>query len=228
MSSKQVAIDCPNSRCAVPTALALCTRFSSGFGLQLSEGRMEASRWDDTHCLICGLFSSPYTGIERPGRDLTVDSTWLAAVDHALQQVRRSGLAVFLAMHDLDSHDLLAMRRATQGLRVLHDMMASTPSFPQVGVLRVQSDADLPDVFGVAHGEVESEPFARKVRVLGRLLGAQSAEQAPRHCAGSAAHPSWYFYDQDTFMGLLRVDRNRGYHGHATIDACLDRLLHGE
>ncbi len=187
---------------------------------------MEASRWDDTHCLVCGHFSSPYTGIERLGRDLNSDSAWLSAVDRALHQARKAGLGVFLAMHDLDSHDLLAMRRATQGLRTLRDMLESVPSFPQVGLLRVQIDADVPGVFGVAHGEAESEPFARKVRVLGRLLGAQSAESAPRHCAGVEAHLSWYFYDRDTFMGLLSVDRNRGYRGSETIDGCLDRLLH--
>ncbi len=189
---------------------------------------MEASRWDDTHCLVCGHFTSPYTGIERTGRDLTADHAWLLAVDRALRQARRGDLAVFLAMHDLDSRDLLAMRRACTGLRLLHEMLASTPSFPQIGLLRVQTDADLPEVFGVAHGEAESEPFARKVCVLGRLLGAQSAEPAPRHCSASEAHPSWYFYDRDTFMGLLTVDRNRGYHGSETIDACLDRLLRAD
>jgi hypothetical protein len=189
---------------------------------------MEATRWDDTHCLVCGHFSSPYTGIERPGRDLTADSAWLAAVDRALRQARRAGLAVFLAMNDLDSRDLLAMRRASQGLRMLHELLASTPSFPQVGLLRIQTEADVPDIFGVAHGEAESAPFASKVHVLGRLLGAQSAESAPRHCTASEPHPTWYFYDRDMFMGLLSVDRNRDYHGSETIDACLGRLLRSQ
>ena len=228
MSSSQVTIDCPNPKCAAPAALALCTRFSTGFGLQVSGARMETSRWDDTHCLVCGYFSSPYTGIDRPGRDLASDPVWLAAVDRALGQARRTGLSPFLAMHDLDSRDLLAMRRASQGLRMLREMLAATPSFPQVGVLHVQTDADVPEVFGLEHGEAESVPFARKVRVLGRLLGAQSTEPTPRHCMTSEGHPTWYFYDRETFMGLLSVDRNRGYHGSDTIDGCLDRLLRAD
>jgi hypothetical protein len=228
MSSREVATDCPNPNCATPAALGMCVRFSTGFGLQVSGGHMEASRWDDTHCLVCGQFSSPYTGIERPGRDLTSDPAWLLAVDRALLQTRRGGLAIFLALHELDSQDLLAMRRAGQGLRMLQDLLATTPSFPQVGLLRVQTAADVPAIFGVAHGEAESEPFASKVRVLGRLLGAQSAESMPRHCSASDTHPTWYFYTRDAFVGLLSVDRNRDYHGSETIDVCLDRLLRAE
>jgi hypothetical protein len=123
-------------------------------------------------------------------------------------------------------YDLLAMRHAVRGLRELSAMVASAPNFPHVGVLRVQSEMELPEMFGVDHGEAESEPFARKVRVLGRLLGAPRAETSPRYCLRYESHPAWYFYSDDSFIGLLSLEPNRGYRGHVTIDGCLDRLLH--
>jgi len=226
MTPKQIAVSCPNPFCAAPASLGLCTRFASGFGLQLGQGGTRSARWDDTHCLVCGHFSSPYSGPDRQGSDLRSDANWLQAVDRALVQTVPSGLASFLAARDLGVHDLLAMRHAVQGLRDLDVLAATVPGFPQVGLLRVFAGMDLPDRFGVSHGEAESEPFARKVRVLGRLLGATSAEGSPRYCAGYEPPPSWYFYADDAFIGLLHLEPNRGYRGQLTIDDCLSRLLH--
>jgi hypothetical protein len=226
MAQMQASIDCPNPCCAAPALLDLCVRFSNGFGLQVGQGQTRAARWDDTHCLVCGQFSSPYAGVERKGQDLRSDSEWLHAVEHGLVQARATGLSSFLALHDMGVYDLLAMRYAVQGLRDLQEMAAAAPTFPQVGRLRVQRTADLPEMFGISHGEAESDPFVRKVRVLGRLLGAQSAETSPRHCKGAEAHPAWYFYTDSAFIGLLHLEPNRGYRGHVTIDGCLDRLLH--
>ncbi len=226
MSSHEHAIACPNPACAVPAALALCTRFEHGFGLQLDTAGAHAARWDDVHCLVCGHFSSPYAQVRRDGRDLRDDAAWLAAVDRALRQAKRGRLLDYLVEWQLSLHDLLAMRRAVRGLRVLEAMADGTLSFPQVGLLRVAATADLPDMFGVAHGEGESEPFARKVRVLGRLLGAVAAETVPRHCRSSHPEPSWFFYSDADFIGLLSLRPNRSYRGTMTIDGCLDRLLH--
>jgi hypothetical protein len=226
MRPKQSAIDCPNPACATPAVLGLCTRFSQGFGLQLGVRGTSPARWDDTHCLVCGHFSSPYAAAHNPGRDLREDREWLAAVERALSQTRAERLSTYLAIHEMGIYDLLAMRNAVQGLRELSAMAASAPKFPHVGVLRVQCDTELPDVFGIDHGEAESEPFARKVRVLGRLLGAGSAETSPRHCMRQGSPPAWYFYSDRSFIGLLDLEPNRGYRGHITIDGCLERLLH--
>ncbi len=226
MSSRQELIDCPNPACATPAALALCMRFAQGFGLQLAVGGAKAARWDDIHCLVCGHFSSPYAEARQEGRDLRLDRDWLVAVDRALTQAKRGRLYQYLETHELGLMDLLAMRRAVQGLRSLTAMTAAGPTFPHVGLLRVRADADLPDTFGIAHGEVESEPFARKVRVLGRLLGAATAETAPRHCTTTGSQPAWFFYSDESFIGLLYLSPNRSYRGTLTIDGCLDRLLH--
>jgi hypothetical protein len=226
MPPRQEAIDCPNSACAVPAALELCIRFAHGFGVQIEASGPRSARWDDVHCLVCGHFSSPYASAHQDGRDLRSDSAWLAAVDRALRQAKRSRLSEYLEEHDLGITDLLAMRHGVQGLRFLEHMAASGPSFPQVGLLRVPAEMELPDMFGVSHGEAESEPFARKVRVLGRLLGAEAAETAPRHCTRHDAQPAWFFYGSDSFIGLLCLEPNRSYRGTLTIDGCLDRLLH--
>jgi hypothetical protein len=206
--------------------LALCTRFSHGFGLQLDAEGPRAARWDDVHCLVCGHFSSPYVQAREQGRDLSSDPAWLIAVDRALLQAKRGRLHSYLQKHDLSLVDLLAMRQAVQGLRDLQDLSASAPTFPQVGMLRVEAATPLPDVFGVAHGEAESEPFVRKVRVLGRLLGAVAAETSPRYCASTQPLLTWFFYSDSAFIGLLALSPNRSYRGSMTIDGCLDRLLH--
>lgn len=225
MSPQEQAIDCPNPCCAVPAAVALCARFSHGFGLQLDATGLRAARWDDIHCLVCGHFSSPYAQARQPGRDLSGDAEWLVAVDRALLHAKRGRLSAYLRQHELSVFDLVAMRHAVQGLRNLNDMAAAAPSFPQVGMLRVQAALLLPEMFGVAHGEAESEPFARKVRVLGRLLGAVAAETAPRHCASTQQDLTWFFYSDAAFIGLLALAPNRDYRGTMTIDGCLDRLL---
>jgi hypothetical protein len=226
MPPNQFAIDCPNPACATPAALSLCTRFAQGFGLQLDASGTRSARWDDTHCLVCSHFSSPYASANHPGRDLRSDLDWLKAVERALAQSRAERLSAFLALHDMGVYDLLAMRHAVQGLRDLSEMVAAAPNFPHVGKLHFHHDVGLPELFGVDHGEAESEPFARKVRVLGRLIGAPSAETAPRHCLRQEPRPAWYFYSDDDFIGLLSLEPNRGYRGHVTIDGCLDRLLH--
>jgi hypothetical protein len=225
MSATQSARDCPSSRCAAPAVLGLCTCFAHGFGLRVSGGGVGAARWDDTHCLICGHFSSPYAGVERLGSDLRDDTAWLQAVEHALAQARLGSLAGFLARQEIGRPDLLAMRRGVRGLRELRQMTAR-PEFPQIGRLSVGAAMNMPPVFGLAHGEAESEPFARKVRVLARLLGAGSAETAPRHCRAGEGRPAWYFYGGESFVGLLSLEPNRDYRGKLTIDGCLDRLLH--
>jgi hypothetical protein len=226
MPPKQQAIDCPNPACAAPAALALCIRFAQGFGLQIDATGPHSARWDDIHCLVCGHFSSPYAEARQEGRDLRADADWLAAVDRALVLAKRGRLVAYLEAHELGLFDLLAMRQAVQRLRALSAMAPAQQAFPHVGLLRVDADMALPDIFGVAHGEAESEPFARKVRVLGRLLGAEAAETAPRHCASSEPSPSWFFYHDAAFIGLLRLESNRSYRGTLTIDGCLDRLLH--
>jgi hypothetical protein len=226
MSPREQAIDCPNPNCAAPAALALCTRFSHGFGLQLDADGPKAVRWDDVHCLVCGHFSSPYVQAREPGRDLSSDPAWLIAVDRALLQAKRGRLHSYLQEHDLSLTDLLAMRQAVQGLRHLLDLAAAAPPFPQVGMLRIAASTPLPEMFGVAHGEAESEPFVRKVRLLGRLLGAVAAETSPRHCTSSQPLPTWFFYSDAAFIGLLALSPNRSYRGTMTIDGCLERLLH--
>jgi hypothetical protein len=225
MSPGQRSVDCPNPTCAAPAALALCTRFASGFGVRIGGAGLSPARWDDTHCLVCGHFSSPYSQTKQPGASLESDRDWLDAVDRALVLARSQHLSSFLAFHDMGVYDLLAMRHAVRGLRDLHEMSALAPTFPHVGLLRGSAGAPFPQVFGVAHGEAESEPFARKVRVLGRLLGANSAETSPRYCTGPEQGTAWYFYGESEFIGLLRLEHNRGYRGHVTIDGCLDRLL---
>lgn len=226
MSPKQQPIDCPNPTCSTPATLGLCIRFANGFGLQLDADGVHAGRWDDIHCLVCGHYSSPYASGRHEGRDLHADADWLSALDHALVQAKRGRLLSYVREQHLGFADLLAMRQAVQGLRSLAAMASAGPSFPQVGVLRVQAEMQVPDTFGVAHGEAESEPFARKVRVLGRLLGARSAEPTPRYCTGSTPQPAWFFYNEAAFIGLLCLEPNRTYRGTLTIDGCLDRLLH--
>lgn len=226
MSPTQQAIDCPNPFCAAPAALGLCTRFRHGFGLQIGADGPRSARWDDTHCLVCGHFSTPYANARQDGRDLRTDATWLAAVDRALRQAKRGRLTAYLEEHELGVFDLLAMRQAVQRLRDLSDMLPMHSMFPHVGLLRVHAEAELPDIFGVAHGEAESEPFARKVQVLGRLLGADTAQTSPRHCTSSEPNPAWFFYCDRSFIGLLCLEPNRSYRGTLTIDGCLDRLLH--
>lgn len=226
MPATQQAIDCPNRHCATPAALALSTRFALGFAVQIDATGPHSARWDDIHCLVCGHFSTPYATARQEGRDLQADDAWLMAVDRALRQAKRGRLLDYLAANDLGLLDLLAMRRATQRLRALADLAPEQRLFPHVGVLRVAADAELPDMFGVAHGEAESEPFARKVQVLGRLLGADVAETTPRHCASSEPYPTWCFYQHDAFIGLLCLGPNRSYRGTLTIDGCLNRLLH--
>lgn len=222
----QQAIDCPNSTCATPAALALCTRFTYAFGMQIDPEGARSARWDDVHCLVCGHFSSPYaSGARQDGRDVSDDATWLGSVDRALRQAKRGRLPGYLEQHELGLADLLAMRKSVQRLAVLECAAAEGHAFPHVGVLRVSTEAELPDIFGVAHGEAESEPFARKVHVLGRLLGADTAETEPRHCAFPESHSSWFFYHDDSFVGLLCLEPNRSYRGNLTIDGCLQRLL---
>jgi hypothetical protein len=226
MTPRQQAIDCPNDRCAVPASLGLCMRFANGFGIQIEADGAHGARWDDTHCLVCGHFSSPYAEARREGNDLSSNGAWLAALTRALRQSGHGELSAYLINHGLGLADLLAMRRCVLGLRSLVAISAAVPGFPQVGLLRIPADQDLPDMFGVAHGEAESERFARKVRVLGRLLGAEAAETTPRHCAGGDTKSGWFFYHDTEFVGLLRVEPNRAYRGTLTIDGCLDRLLH--
>ena len=226
MPQVQQPIDCPNSACAVPAALELCIRFTHGFALQLGATGAQSARWDDTHCLVCGHFSSPYAAARQEGRDLRDNAAWLKAVDRALLQAKRGRLVEYLRAHEMGLADLLAMRHAVQGLRDLQAMASVAPTFPQVGLLRFPASLELPDTFGVAHGEGESEPFARKVHVLGRLVGAADAETAPRHVTRSEPGPAWFFYNQDSFVGLLCLEPNRSYRGTLTIDGCLDRLLH--
>ena len=225
MPSVQQFIDCPNPACATPAALELCVRFAVGLGLQIGREGTRSARWDDTHCLVCGLFSSPYARTGQAGRDLRDSVAWLAALDRALATAKRGRLAAYLKDRQLGIADLLAMRQAVVRLHSLAAYQAGEHAFPHIGLLRVQA-ADLPDTFGVAHGEAESEGFARKVQVLGRLLGAQSAETAPRHCAQGEPHISWFFYGDEEFIGLLTLEPNRGYRGTMTIDGCLNRLLH--
>jgi hypothetical protein len=201
-------------------------RFANGFGIQIEADGAHGARWDDIHCLVCGHFSSPYAEARREGSDLRPNGVWLAALSRALRQSGQGALSTYLMEHGLGLADLLAMRRRVLGLRALAAMSAAMPGFPQVGLLRIPTDPDVPDIFGVAHGEAESEPFARKVRVLGRLLGAEAAETAPRHCAASDTTSGWFFYHEAEFVGLLRVEPNRAYRGTLTIDGCLDRLLH--
>jgi hypothetical protein len=196
--------------------------------MRIGHAGVSPARWDDTHCLICGHFSSPYAKTKEPGVNLASDREWLEAVERALALARSEHLSSFLALHEMGVYDLLAMRHAVQGLRDLSEMSALAPGFPQVGLLRGSTDVAFPAIFGVAHGEAESEPFARKVRVLGRLLGARSAETTPRYCKGTQQGPAWYFYGESEFIGLLRLEPNRGYRGHITIDGCLDRLLHAD
>jgi hypothetical protein len=200
-------------------------RFANGFGIQIGADGAHGARWDDVHCLVCGHFSSPYASARRQGEDLGADSRWLKALARALRQCGQGTLSAYLIEKELGLVDLLAMRRGVLGLRVLEGMSAA-PGFPQVGLLRAHADLELPERFGVAHGEAESEPFARKVRVLGRLLGAEEAATAPRHCTPSDPQPGWFFYHQDAFVGLLRLEPNRSYRGTLTIDGCLNRLLH--
>jgi len=226
VSSTQQYVDCPNPACAAPAMLELCTRFTQGFGLQLDAQGPSCVRWDDTHCLICGHFSSPYAKRRQGGHDLYDDADWLAAVDRALLQTKRERLPAYLEAQELGMLDILAMRHAVGQLRILSDMDTVQPRFPQVALLRADVAMALPDAFGVAHGEAESEPFARKVRVLGRLLGADASETAPRHCTPSTSHPSWFFYHDAAFIGLLCLEPNRTYRGTLTIDGCLNRLLH--
>ena len=226
MPAVQHFIDCPNPACATPAALRLCTRFAVGLGLQIGRDGARSTRWDDTHCLVCGLFSSPYTQTSRPGRELRAAVSWLAALDRALTTAKRGRLAPYLEDNELGIADLLAMRQAVQRLHALTSYQAGDHAFPHVGLLRVPAATDVPDTFGVAHGEAESAGFARKVQVLGRLLGAQSAETAPRHCAPGDSHFGWFFYGDDDFIGLLTLVPNRGYRGTMTIDGCLNRLLH--
>ncbi|HVA92025.1 MAG TPA: hypothetical protein VNL71_19535 [Chloroflexota bacterium] len=225
MSRRQQLIDCPNDACATPAALGLTSCFTHGFGIQLDADGAHAARWDDIHCLVCGHFSTPYASARREGADLGADSRWLAALDRALRQSGLGALSEYLMEKGLGLPDLLAMRHGVLGLRSLADMSAAAPGFPQVGLLRVRAELGMPEMFGVAHGEGESEPFARKVRVLGRLLGAEEAETAPRHCAPSDSQPGWFFYHTDSFVGLLRLEPNRTYRGTLTIDGCLGRLL---
>lgn len=220
------AIDCPNDACAVPASLGLCMRFANGFGIQIEADGAHGARWDDVHCLVCGYFSSPYAGVHREGDDLRANSAWLTALARALRLSGHGALSEYLMEQGLGLTDLLAMRRCVLGLRALAEMSAAVPGFPQVALLRVHADLELPDIFGVAHGEAESEPFARKVRVLGRLVGAETAETTPRHCAAGDGKPGWFFYHETEFVGLLRVEPNRAYRGTLTIDGCLDRLLH--
>jgi hypothetical protein len=175
---------------------------------------------------VCGHYSSPYASNDREGRDLRADADWLTALDRALIYAKRGRLLGYIREHSLGFADLLAMRHAVQGLRSLEAMAGALPAFPHVGVLRVQAGMEVPDQFGVAHGEAESEPFARKVQVLGRLLGAQSAESAPRHIRGATPQPAWFFYNDADFIGLLCLQPNRSYRGTLTIDGCLNRLLH--
>ena len=226
MSRRQQLIDCPNDACATPAALGLTSCFTHGFGIQLDADGAHAARWDDIHCLVCGHFSTPYASARREGADLGADSRWLAALDRALRQSGLGALSEYLMEKGLGLADLLAMRHRVLGLRSLAEMSAMTPGFPQVGLLRVHADLEVPEMFGVAHGEAESEPFARKVRVLGRLLGAEAAETAPRYCATGDTKSGWFFYHDAEFVGLLRVEPNRAYRGTLTIDGCLDRLLH--
>lgn len=225
MPPTQQAIDCPNPSCATPAALDLCARFTRGFGLQIDATGPHSARWDDVHCLVCGHFSTPYASAHHEGRDLRGDDAWLVAVDRALRQARGRRLIQYLVENQLGVRDLLAMRQAVQRLRALDAAMSEQRLFPHVGLLRIAAEAELPDMFGVAHGEAESEPFARKVQVLGRLLGADVAETAPRHCARNEPHPSWFFYQQEMFIGLLCLEPNRTYRGTMTIDGCLSRLL---
>ena len=226
MPPVQQPIDCPNPACAAPAALNLCARFARASGLQLGPDGPSSARWDDTHCLVCGHFSSPYAENRNDGIAFATDAAWLAGVDRALLQAARGRLHTYLEAQQLGLADLLAMRRGVGRLRALRELTASQPGFPQVGLLRGQPHAVVPERFGVAHGEAESEPFARKVLVLGRLLGGDAAEQAPRHCLPGLPHTGWYFYDGDAFIGLLHVQPNRDYRGTLTIDGCLDRLLH--
>lgn len=226
MSSVQQGIDCPNLACATPAALGLCTRFAVGLGLQIGRDGTESGRWDDTHCLVCGLFSSPYAQTSHPGRDLRSPVAWLSAVDRALVTAKRGRLDAYLEANELGIADLLAMRQAVRRLQVFAAYGPSDHGFPHIGLLRVGAAADVPDTFGVAHGEAESEGFARKVQVLGRLLGARSTETSPRLCAPSEPHFGWYFYRDEDFIGLLTLAPNRGYRGTMTIDGCLNRLLH--
>jgi hypothetical protein len=224
--SIQHSLDCPNPRCATPAALALCIRFARGFGLQLTPSGPQSVRWDDIHCLVCGHFSSPYATAHQEGRDLTDDANWLAAVDRALRQAKRGRLPQYLIEHELGVFDLLSMRRGVQRLAALSRVAAEGRTFPQVGLLRVAADAEVPEIFGLEHGEAESAPFARKVQVLGRLLGADATESVPRHCAYPDPHPAWFFYHDAAFVGLLHLEPNRSYRGTMTIDGCLQRLLH--
>lgn len=226
MPPVQQLIDCPNPACATPAALGLCTRFAVGLGLQLGRDGARSARWDDTHCLVCGLFSSPYTQTSRPGRDLRDTVAWLAALDRALATAKRGRLLAYLEDNELGIADLLAMRQAVRRLHILALYQVADHAFPHIGLLRVQAVTDVPDTFGVAHGEAESEGFARKVQVLGRLLGARSAETAPRHCTPGEPHFGWFFYGDEEFIGLLTLEPNRGYRGTMTIDGCLNRLLH--
>ncbi|HVC79083.1 MAG TPA: hypothetical protein VNL35_01085 [Chloroflexota bacterium] len=225
MSPRQQPIDCPNDACATPAALGLTACFTNGFGIQIEADGAHTARWDDVHCLVCGHFSTPYAGTRRKGDDLGPDSRWLAALGRTLRQCGHGALSEYLMEKGLGLADLLAMRHRVLGLRSLADMSAMAPGFPQVGLLRVHADLEVPEMFGVAHGEAESEPFARKVRVLGRLLGADEAETSPRHCAPSDPQPGWFFYHTDSFVGLLRLEPNRTYRGTLTIDGCLGRLL---
>jgi len=226
MSTTQQATDCPNPGCAAPAALGLCTRFTQGFGLQIDAGGSRSGRWDDVHCLVCGHFSTPYAQARHDGKDLLAGEAWLAAVDRALRQAKRGRLLGYLEAERLSMADLLSMRQAVQRLRALHDMAPRRPAFPEVALLRVGIRTAVPEMFGVAHGEGESEPFDRKVRVLGRLLGADAAEAQPRHVRRVAAQAGWFFYQGDAFIGLLALGPNRSYRGTLTIDGCLDRLLH--
>ncbi|HWE64232.1 MAG TPA: hypothetical protein VHB98_21175 [Chloroflexota bacterium] len=225
MPPMQQAIDCPNLSCATPAALALCIRFAHGFGLQIDATGPHSARWDDIHCLVCGHFSTPYASARQEGRSLLADDTWLVAIDRALRQTKRGRLIDYLTANELDLHDLLAMRQAVQRLSALTELLPTQRRFPHVGLLHVAAEAEVPDMFGVEHGEAESEPFARKVQVLGRLLGADAAETTPRHCTCNEPHPSWFFYHRDAFIGLLCLEPNRSYRGTLTIDGCLSRLL---
>ena len=226
MPTMQQATDCPNPCCATPAALGLCTHFSQGLGLQINAGGSISGRWDDVHCLVCGHFSTPYAQARHEGKDLLTGDAWLAALDRALRQAKRGRLLEYLGAERLNMADLLSMRQAVQRLRALHDLAPHRPAFPEVALLRVGVREAVPEMFGVAHGEGESEPFDRKVRVLGRLFGADAAEAQPRHVSRVATQTGWFFYQGDAFIGLLALGPNRSYRGTLTIDGCLDRLLH--
>lgn len=225
MPPTQHAIDCPNPHCSAPAALGLCTRFARGFGLEIDASGPHSARWDDVHCLVCGHFSTPYASARQDGRDLRADDAWLAAVDRALRLAKRGRLAPYLEANQLGIVDLFAMRRAVQRLRTFAALAPQERAFPHIGLLRVAAGAQLPEMFGVAHGEAESEPFERKVHVLGRLLGADTAETSPRLCASSEPRRTWYFYRSAALIGMLALAPNRSYRGTLTIDGCLTRLL---